>query len=224
MYYRQEQHISYERTEMTLRDLHGVSLSQDGIDQIMRRASKKAIPEAEKIQEAVCQSAVIQSDETGSRVDGSNWWQWLFCTSLAILHVLRFNRSADVIQAVMSQHQAEVWVSDCLTSQLKAPAKQRQICLAHQIRNLQAVIDQYPLAFWARAMQALFRYAVHLHHQRDQLPEAQFQSEAARIERLCDGLLERKVLQPAAAKLQRLSQASPSFVCLPVPERCASDK
>lgn len=203
VYYRQEQHISYERTERTLRDLHGATISPGGIDQIMQRAGKKAVQEAETIQQAVCQSAVIQSDETGSRVDGSNWWQWVFCTSVAILHVLRFNRSADVIQEIMGQHQAEVWVSDCLASQLKAPAQQRQICLAHQIRNLQAVVDQVPLAFWARATQALFRYAIHLHHQRDQLPEAHFQVEVARIERLCDRLLERKVLQPAAAKLQR---------------------
>jgi len=203
VYYRQEQHISYERTQMTLRDLHGVSLSQGGIDQILQRAGKKAVPQAEKIQEAVCQSAVIASDETGGRVAGANWWQWVFCTSLAVLHVLRFNRSADVIQDVMGHHQAEVWVSDLLTSQLKAPAQQRQICLAHQLRNLQAVVDQYPLAFWARAMQALFRYAIHLHHQRDQLPDPHFQVQVARIERLCDRLLERQVLQPAAAKLQR---------------------
>jgi len=203
VYYRQEQHISYERTQRTLHDLHGVTISPGGIDQIMQRAGKKAVQEVETIQEAVCQSAVIHSDETGSRVDGSNWWQWVFCTMTAVLHVIRFNRSADVIRAVMGQHQAEVWVSDCLPAQMKAPARQRQICLAHQLRNLLAVIERYPTAFWAQSMQALFRYAIHLHHQRDQLPPAQFQAEVARIERLCDWLLKRPLGSPEARKLQR---------------------
>ena len=41
VYYRQEQHISYERTQKTLRDLHGVEISQGGIDKIMQRAGRK---------------------------------------------------------------------------------------------------------------------------------------------------------------------------------------
>jgi transposase len=206
VYYRQEQHISYERTAKLLQNLHGVSISQGGIDQILKRAGKKAIQAAKTIQQQVCQSAIIQSDETGGRVDGSNWWQWVFCTSAAVLHVIRFNRSVDVIRDVMGTHQAEVWVSDCLAAQLKAPAHERQICLAHQLRNLQAVVDRCPTTFWARAMQTLFRSAIHLHHQRDQLPPPQFQSAVARIKRLCDWLIERPLLQPEAKRLQRRYQ------------------
>ncbi len=151
VYYRQEQHISYQRTEATLRELHGVEISQGGIDRILQRVGQKAIQATEAIQAEIRQSAVINSDETGCRVDLQNWWQWVFCTLKAVLHVIRDNRSEDVIQEVMAGHQAEVWGSDCLTSQLKAPAQQRQLCLSHQIRNLQAVIDRSPPAFWAQA-------------------------------------------------------------------------
>ena len=160
VYYRQEQHISYLRTEAILHELHGMEISQGGIDQIMQRAGQKAIQEAERIQAEVGQSKVINSDETGCRVDSGNWWQWVFCTLHAVLHVLRDNRSEDVIREVMADHIAEVWGSDCLTSQLKAPTLAHQLCMAHQIRNLQAVIDRSPPAFWAQAMQKLFRYGV----------------------------------------------------------------
>jgi len=104
----------------------------------MQRAGQKALQEAETIQGEVCQSKVINSDETGCRVDSGNWWQWVFCTMNAVLHVVRDNRSEDVIREVMAGHTAEVWGSDCLTSQLKAPTLARQLCMAHQIRNLQA--------------------------------------------------------------------------------------
>jgi len=38
VYFRQEQHMSYIRTESALRDLHGVKISPGGIDKIMQRA------------------------------------------------------------------------------------------------------------------------------------------------------------------------------------------
>jgi transposase len=206
VYYRQEQHMSYVRTKSALCNLYGVEISQGGIDQIMQRAGQKALQEAETIKTDIRQSKVINSDETGCRLDSRNWWQWVFCTVHAVLHVIRDNRSEDVIKEVMGDHTAEVWGSDCLTSQLKAPARERQICLAHQIRNLQAVIDRSPPAFWAQAMQKLFRYAIHIHNQRDQLSPEIFQARLKCIERHCNWLLQQVLTDPDASRLQRRYQ------------------
>ena len=98
----------------------------------------------------------------------------------------------------MGTHCAEVWGSDCWSAQLKAPAQGWQLCLAHQLRNLQAVVDRYPALFWAPALQTVFRYAIHVHNQRDQLPADQFAAQVARIAKLCDWLLARPVTQPEA--------------------------
>jgi len=103
----------------------------------------------------------------------------------------------------MGDHEAEVWVSDCLSSQLKAPAKERQLCLSHQVRNLQTVVEQYPKTSWARHVQALLRYAIHLHHQREILPAEIFSRKRQRIEGLFDKLLTRSLDQPEAQRLQR---------------------
>ena len=73
VYYRQEQHMSYVRTKSALYNLHVIQISQGGIDQIMQRAGQKAIQAAETIQAEVSQSQVINSDETGCRVDSGNW-------------------------------------------------------------------------------------------------------------------------------------------------------
>ena len=206
VYFRQQQHMSYVRTKAALRDLHKVEISEGGIDQIMQRAGQTALREAETIQEDVRQSKVINSDETGVRLDSRNWWQWVFCTVNAVLHVIRDNRSEDVIREVMGDHQAEVWGSDCLISQLKAPARERQICMAHQIRNLQAVIDRSPPTFWAQAMQKLFRYAIHTHNQRDLLSPELFQEKVKCIERHCDWLVQQVLTDPDASRLQRRYQ------------------
>ena len=150
VYYRQEQHMSYARTQKALWDLHRVEISQGGIDNIMQRCGQRATAQLPEIEAAIQKSQVVHSDETGSRVEGNNWWEWAFCTTTAILHVLRFDRSSDVIRDVMGAAEAEVWVSDCYLAQLKAPAKERQLCLAHQLRNLQAVADAYPRISWPR--------------------------------------------------------------------------
>lgn len=205
-YYRQEQHMSYERTEQALFALHGVELSQGGIDQIMQRSGKKAKAEIPGIEAVIQKSKVVNSDETGARIDGQKAWEWVFCTAEASLHVIKFSRGVDVIQNVMGQHRVEVWGSDCLPSQLNAPAWLWQICLAHQLRNLQAVAELYPNAIWARAMQALFRYAIHLHNQRDKLTLNQYQAELLRIGLILKFLLARTVTQPEARRLQKRYQ------------------
>jgi len=206
VYYRQEQHMSYVRTQAALQNLQGVEISQGGIDKIMQRAGSKARQEVQVIEQEIQQSAVIHSDETGSRVDGNTWWQWVFCSLTAVLHVMRFNRSAEVVQNVMGEHQAEVWVSDCYLPQMQAPAQKHQLCLAHQLRNLQAVVEQDPKHFWARHVQILLRYAIHLHNQRQTLSEATFLNRAARMERLFDQLLQQNLDPPAARRLQRRYQ------------------
>jgi transposase len=203
VYYRQQQHMSYERTKKALSDLHGVKLCEGSIDKITQRAGKEALQQTQPIQEAIRSSVVVHSDETGCRVDSQNWYQWVFSSAKAVLHVARFDRSVDVIKEVMADHEAEVWVSDVYSAQIKAPARERQLCMAHQLRNLQAVIDLYPQAFWPKAMQVLFRSAVHLHNERDQLPPGEFEGRVERLEKLCDRLLERTLEYPDEKRLRK---------------------
>jgi transposase len=203
VYYRQEQHMSYVRTQKALLDLHQVEISQGGIDEIMKRAGKWAVGKVEQIQDNIRQSKVIHCDETSNRIDGANAWEWVFCTLTSVLHVIRRNRSVEVIRDIMGETQAEVWVSDCYAGQLKASAGQHQLCMAHQMRALQHVVDAHPRFTWAKAMQALFRYAINLHHQRSQLSPEQFLTRVARVERTSDRLLHQDLAPPEAQKLQR---------------------
>ena len=206
VYYRQTQHLSYARTLAAMRDLHAVTLSQGGIDQIMRRAGHAAAQTAATLPAKIQQSAVVYSDETGCRVDGQNWWEWVFSSATAVLHLMRFDRSVDVIRAVLGPATVEVWVSDCYPAHLKAAAGSHQLCLAHQLRDLQAVVDQTPAAFWPRALQAVFRAGIHLHHQRAALSPARFAQRRQRLERVCTWLLNRRLVDPNAQRLQHRYQ------------------
>lgn len=200
-YLQHQQHLSYERTQMALADLFGVSLSEGGQACILERAGTRAQGQADGLQAEVRQSAVVQSDETGARVDGRTWWEWVFVTATAVLHVIRPSRAVDVIEAVMGSARAGTWVCDCFPAQLNAPAERFQLCLAHQIRNLQGLIDQAPRLQWARELQALFRAAIHLGKRRAELTERGFTRRVTEMEHRLDRLLARPVKTPAAGAL-----------------------
>lgn len=205
IFYKQTQHLSYERIVETMRELHGVSLSEGTVVAILRRAGEKAAPVAEAIKEQVIQSEVIRSDETSARVKTRNWWQWVFVGEDCVYHTIVPTRSAAEIEEVMGKVMTRIWVSDCFSSQLKAPAEVFQLCLAHQLRDLQKVLDTDPQDLWAQAAQKLFREAIHLRNrfQSGELTLAGFARRTTQLENKLDRLLEETLTNEAAQNLQR---------------------
>lgn len=206
IYYKHLQHMSYERTVATLHDLHGIDLSEGGVAAILHRAGNRAAPLADAIRQRLGQGGVVKSDETSARVNKEKWWQWVFVGMTGIYHTIVPTRGAAVIATVMGDTQVEVWVSDCLGSQLTAPARDFQVCLAHQLRDLQRLIDLYPRSRWARAVQQLFREAIPLHHRffdADGMTLTGYQRRVAQIENQFDRLLAMTLTQEEAVKLQQ---------------------
>ena len=182
------QHVSYERLEGLLRAVFGLRLSQGAIANIIARAAVGLQPAAEAIGEEVRASPVIGSDETGARVDGVNRWQWVFETAQASFHLIVPSRAAQVIADFMGNATPEVWISDCFSAQLKAPAQARQLCHAHQLRDLQFAVDAERSRF-AYEMQRLLLKAQGLAKRRADLPGDLFADQVAQIEAACDALL-----------------------------------
>jgi transposase len=186
-----EHHIGYKRLRQICDELFGLVLSAGGTVSIVERAGKAAEQEAETIGEQVRQSKIIGSDETSARVHGRNYWQWVFVGGNREYHAIVPSRGYDVIENFMQECEAEVWVSDCWKAQLNAPAKMCQICLSHQIRNLQGLIDKRPRLAWAREMQILFRKAIHLRNRQEKMTERGYQRQVAIIEAELQRLLQR---------------------------------
>ena len=204
IFYKQTQHLSYERIVETMRDLHGVSLSEGAIAAILERAGERAKPAAEAIKEAVISGDVVRSDETSARVKGRNWWQWVFISEQGIYHTIVPTRSAAEITSVMGQAAVKVWVCDCFGAQLKAPAEVFQLCLAHQLRDLRRVIETTPEDRWAPAAQELFQNAIHLRNRfiSGEMTLEGFLRRVAQIENQLDLLLDEEVANLAARRLQ----------------------
>src|SRR5262249_54780858 len=118
VFLKHQQHLSYERIVQTLRELFGVKLSEGGIASIIARAGAEAARAAADIKEQVISSPVIKSDETSARVSGRNFWHWVFIGASAVYHQIVPRRNTAVIEDLMGQSRAELWVCDCFGAQL----------------------------------------------------------------------------------------------------------
>ena len=201
-YLHQVQHVSYKRLQVLLHVLFGLVVSSGALVNIARRAAAKLEPTVAEIRQNVQASAVVLSDETGARVNGKNQWQWVFIGQEATYHVIANSRSSQVIQDVMGDAVPLVWVSDLFSAQGKANAHLRQVCLAHQVRDLQFAIDAERSA-WAYHFRHLLFRAQRLQRRRTELAPAHFYAAVALIEATCDQLLSQPLHFPEEMRLQR---------------------
>jgi len=202
-YLHHEHHLGFERLCGVMRDVFGTSLSEGGAVAMVERAGEAAQPEAEAIGERVRQSAVIASDETSARVHGQNHWEWVFIGNGGEYHLIQRSRGQEVVDAFMDECRAEVWLSDCWKPPLNAPADRHQLCLPHQVRALQGLLDKRPRLAWAREMQTLFRAAMHLGKRRETLTARGYGRQVTILERRLDRLLARRVSGVGANLLDR---------------------
>jgi transposase len=201
-YLHEEHHVSYARLAALGQDLWHLGVSQGALVGALARVATRLQPQAAAIREQVRASPVIGSDETSARVQGRTHWQWVFQTPTASYHVLVPRRNGEVVQDFLGDAAPQTWVSDLWKPQLGAPAERHQVCLAHQLRELQYVVDREQSA-WAQDCQALFRLAIHRAHQRDTgaVRGAAYTAAVAALERRCDALLATPVAGTGASRL-----------------------
>lgn len=201
-YLHEQHHVSYARLEAIGRDLWQLAVSQGALANALRRAATRLRPQAGAIREQVRASPTIGSDETSARVNGRTHWQWVFQTPTASYHVIAPRRNGEVVQDFLGDAAPQTWVSDLWKPQLNARAERHQICLAHQLRELQYVVDREQSA-WAQQCQELLRLAIHRAHQRDrgELRGAAYTAAVQKIEADCDALLAIPVAGAEASRL-----------------------
>lgn len=201
-YLHEAHHVGYERVRAVLRELGQLHLSPGAVANILARGAQHLQPEVAAIRAQVRGSPVIGSDETRARVQGQTWWQWVFQTPAASYHVIVPRRQGAVVEAFLDGMVVLGWVSDRYRPQLNAAAVLHQICLAHQVRDLQYAIDA-EASEWARGFQALLWAAIHLGHLRDtgEWSDEQVAAGTAMLEAWCHALLATRVTGREAARL-----------------------
>ena len=135
IYLKTFQALSYERLQASLSDLFGLSISQGGLMNILRRAQGRfQVGRAEAVA-ALRRAEVVASDETSVRIEGTNAYHWVFRCPEAVVHHAAPTRGASVVREVMDGHRPKVWLSDRYSAQ-QGHAAAQQTCLAHLARDV----------------------------------------------------------------------------------------
>src|SRR5215218_116835 len=134
------QALSYERLQGALSDLFGLTLSQGGLMNLLRRAQGRFAQGQVRAVSALRQAEVVASDETGVRIEGSNAYHWVFRSPEAVVHHASPTRAASVVRAMMEGHRPAVWLSDRYTAQQRHGIA-HQTCLAHLARDVAYAVE-----------------------------------------------------------------------------------
>jgi transposase len=201
VYLHYSQAISIERLRLLLAEIFGLSISEGALINILARAKPKLEACGEAIANQVRAAKIVCSDETSVRVCGRNWWEWVFVTSVAVLHLIRPSRGRCVPREVFGQAWQGVWVSDAYCSQ-RNNAASWQMCLAHLLRDTQYVIDCGDTAFSSCFKKLLLR-AIIIGRRRPDLSDNQLAHRYADLHRRLDRILNCKPASPEARRLHR---------------------
>jgi transposase len=192
------QAISFERLVRLMDEVFGV-ISEGAIANIMARAEAPMIVAAENIAGTVRASPVICSDETSARVKGKNWWQWVLLSSTAVYHLIADTRAASVVTGFLQGAAPEIWVADRYRAQ-NGHGAQRQVCLAHLLRDAQYAIDEGDTGFAPDFKRLLLR-AVSIGRRREALKDSTLAQYSGDLDRRLTRLLGKTTDTEAGRKL-----------------------
>ncbi len=181
------QAIGFERLVRLLDEVFGVRISEGAIANLLGRAGASLTAAAETTAAEVRSSKVVASDETSARVAGKNWWQWVLLSSTAVHHLIADSRGAAVLTDFLGQTKPDVWVADRYAAQA-GRGNQRQLCLAHLLRDAQYAIDTGDTGF-APGFYKLLQRAVAIGRRRPDLKDTTLVQYRADLDRRLDRLL-----------------------------------
>jgi transposase len=186
--------IGMERLALLMNELFSLSISEGAISNILARAREPLLDATAAIEKVVLATLlrvlsrpVVCSDETSVRVKGKNWWEWVFVTTVAVLHVIKPSRAKAVATALFGAIQPEVWVSDMLGSQ-RGHGVMWQVCLAHLLRDAKYAVECGDTAFSAPFRWLLLR-AIAIGRRRETLKDTTLKQYLYDLDRRLDRIL-----------------------------------
>jgi len=201
VYLHYAQAIGLEWLRRLMGEVFGLSISEGAISNILARAQTPLGAAAAAIAAQITASAVVASDETCVRVAGKTCWDWVFVTSVCVLHLIRPSRDAAGVRALFGAQRPRVWISDSFGSQ-RGHADRWQMCLAHLLRDAQYAIDCGDSGFSAAFKRLLLR-AVAIGRRRDTLRDTTLEQYRADLDRRLDRVLALPRCEKAADTLRR---------------------
>ena len=161
-YFSARQYCSVNRIAECMRILTGANISTGFVWDTIHQKAERLRPVYDQLLEKVKQSPVVGSDETGCRIGGKKRWMWVWCNCRFVYLKVSDNRGyATPMDVLGNEDQRFVMVSDCYAAQLKVITMDKQICLAHLLRECDGLHEKYN-SKWAILLKAKLEQIIRL--------------------------------------------------------------
>ena len=210
------QAVSFERLVALFREVFDLKISEGAIGNMYKRSMPAFANQTDGIKARLLRTTIMGSDETTVRVNKVNWWQWVFQNAEACVHVIRASRKKVVVAEFLGESRPDFWVSDRLGSQQGWAKVDWQVCLSHQLRDVEYAIESGDTAF-APVVKKILQDAIGIGHRRPGLADSTLKQYRATLDRRLDAALK---LTPAvevgvALRRQGMKFRSHFFVFVP---------
>jgi len=133
LYARYRLRLPYNKIRESLKDLFDFKISEGEISAKLKEAEDLFGKDHQAICELIKDAKVVYADETGWRMDGENWWLWVFVTDQGVRYLLEGSRGGGVPRAALGKKQDRILVSDGYKVYDKLPGEHQQ-CWVHLLR------------------------------------------------------------------------------------------
>jgi transposase len=177
-------HASYSTVKKFLRDVIGLTISNGQLAKIIAKVTDAMEQAWRELLEALPGQAILNVDETGHKDRGERMWTWCFRASLFTLFKIDPTRSGDVLIEVLGEEFAGVLGCDFYSAYRRYMREfdvRLQFCMAHLIREVKylTTLPDGPTKAYGERFREALRRLFGVIHQREQLPQAVFQSKLA---------------------------------------------
>lgn len=133
--------LPFRKIRTALQRKYGITITPAALLEIEGRAAFAVAAQYEKLKALIRTARVVHCDETTFRVDGKDWWLWVFTTAQHTLFVLRKTRCASVVDEILGESHERIIVCDGFSGYQKKGLLQR--CWAHLIRELERPVKEF---------------------------------------------------------------------------------
>lgn len=204
LYARYRLRLPIEKIQESLRDLYGFQISEGEIVRKLKDAQELFGDDYHAITLLIQDAHVVYADETGWRMDGKNWWLWVFVTEHGIQYVIEDTRGKGVAADVLGEKQDRVIVSDGFVAYQNLPGEKQQ-CWVHLLRKAKLVSFQLHEDLVLLYKQLLM-----------ELEKPTAERNRKQFEDALEALIQKPYVEPLAVKVQeRMVRHKPFlFTCL----------
>lgn len=146
-----------------LETIYGLKVSDGEIYGILRQLKEAFGNYYEELVIKIREALVKNIDETSWRINGKNYWLWIFINKEVALYVVRKRRSSKIPIEILKNQKGKTIVEDRFSAYnelARVSGCEQQICWTHLLRNSKDLAEHYPEAKYIhKRMKYIYRKA-----------------------------------------------------------------